>query len=40
VLDVPGKLPAGALAALGTVDGFAVEGYRLELVGHCSGCLA
>jgi Fe2+ or Zn2+ uptake regulation protein len=40
VLDVPGKLPAGALAELGAVDGFAVEGYRLELVGHCRGCRA
>lgn len=38
VLDVPGKLAGEALAGLGPVDGFAVEGYRLELVGHCLGC--
>ncbi|HEX7117497.1 MAG TPA: transcriptional repressor [Longimicrobiales bacterium] len=38
VLDVPGKLEPEALERLGPVDGFAVEGYRLELVGHCSGC--
>lgn len=38
VLDVPGKLANEALAGLGPVDGFAVEGYRLELVGHCHSC--
>lgn len=38
VLDVPGKLPGDALAGLGPVADFAVEGYRLELVGHCHTC--
>src|SRR5918993_1264911 len=35
VLDVPGRLDASALERLGPVHGFAVEGYRLELVGYC-----
>jgi Fe2+ or Zn2+ uptake regulation protein len=38
VLDVPGRLDPDALAGLGPVAGFAVEGYRLELVGRCSVC--
>lgn len=38
VLDVPGKLPNDALAELGPVTDFAVEGYRLELVGYCHPC--
>ncbi len=38
VLDVPGKLDPQALERLGPVDGFAVEGYRLELVGYCHRC--
>ncbi|HEX7090382.1 MAG TPA: transcriptional repressor [Longimicrobiales bacterium] len=38
VLDVPGGLDPDALAGLGPVAGFAVEGYRLELVGRCSAC--
>jgi Fur family transcriptional regulator, peroxide stress response regulator len=38
VLDVPGRLDVAALAGLGPVDGFSVEGYRLELVGHCGEC--
>jgi Fe2+ or Zn2+ uptake regulation protein len=38
VLDVPGRLDGRALADLGEVPGFAVEGYRLELVGYCAGC--
>jgi Fe2+ or Zn2+ uptake regulation protein len=38
VLDVPGKLDGEALAGLGPVAGFSVEGYRLELVGHCEIC--
>lgn len=40
VLDVPGKLAPNALAKLGPVAGFAVEGYRLELVGYCHNCVA
>lgn len=38
VLDVPGRLDATALQRLGPVPGFAVQGYRLELVGQCSDC--
>lgn len=38
VLDVPGRLQAETLAGLGQVPGFAVQGYRLELVGQCEGC--
>lgn len=38
VLDVPGRLDATALQRLSVVDGFAVEGYRLELVGYCERC--
>lgn len=40
VIDVPGRLDHAALAGLGPLPGFAVEGYRLELVGHCEGCEA
>lgn len=40
VLDLPGRLDASALEQLGPVHGFAVEGYRLELVGYCSRCNA
>jgi Fur family transcriptional regulator, peroxide stress response regulator len=38
VLDVPGRLDASALTELGPIAGFSVEGYRLELVGHCGDC--
>lgn len=38
VIDVPGRLDLDALGGLGPLRGFAVEGYRLELVGHCDGC--
>jgi Fe2+ or Zn2+ uptake regulation protein len=38
VIDVPGRLDDAALAGLGPLPGFAVEGYRLELVGHCEPC--
>ena len=38
VIDVPGQLDGDVLGALGPVRGFGVEGYRLELVGHCDGC--
>jgi Fe2+ or Zn2+ uptake regulation protein len=38
VLDVPGRLDAASLERLGPVTGFAVEGYRLELVGYCRSC--
>jgi Fur family transcriptional regulator, peroxide stress response regulator len=40
VLDVPGRLDPAVLACVGPLDGFSVEGYRLELVGHCANCLA
>ena len=38
VMDVPGRLDARALDDLGPVDGFIVQGYRLELVGRCGAC--
>ena len=38
VMDVPGRLDASTLSGLGAVDGFDIQGYRLELVGICSGC--
>ena len=38
VMDVPGKLDTEALQRLGPVKGFAVESYRLELVGTCEAC--
>lgn len=38
VLDVPGHLDASMLTGLGSVPGFSVEGYRLELVGVCNKC--
>jgi Fur family transcriptional regulator, peroxide stress response regulator len=38
VLDVPGRLDSAALAGLGPPHGFAVAGYRLELVGRCAAC--
>ena len=38
VIDVPGRLDDAALAGLGPLPGFAVESYRLELVGHCDHC--
>ena len=38
VIDVPGHLQGDVLGGLGPVEGFGVEGYRLELVGHCDPC--
>jgi Fur family transcriptional regulator, peroxide stress response regulator len=38
VLDLPGRLDVEALAGLGEVPGFSVEGYRFELVGVCASC--
>lgn len=38
VLDVPGRLDGAALAELGPLRGFAVQSYRLELLGHCEDC--
>ena len=38
VLDVPGRLDGALMAQIGTVPGFAVEGFRLEIIGHCEEC--
>lgn len=38
VIDVPGRLDPSALERLGPVTGLEIEGYRLELVGHCDSC--
>ena len=38
VLDLPGHVDADALSGVGELPGFAVEGYRLELVGVCGAC--
>jgi Fur family transcriptional regulator, peroxide stress response regulator len=38
VLDVPGRLDTAALADLGHLPGFSVEGYRVELIGVCEDC--
>ena len=39
VIDLPGHLDTSALSAqLQPMEDFAVEGYRVELVGYCRGC--
>jgi Fe2+ or Zn2+ uptake regulation protein len=38
VLDLPGHLDPAAIADLGELPGFMVEGYRFEVVGVCGGC--
>lgn len=39
VLDVPAHVDVSAVTGqLPAVNGFAVEGFRLELLGHCSSC--
>jgi Fe2+ or Zn2+ uptake regulation protein len=39
VIDLPGHLDTGALRSqLGPMQGFEVQGYRVELVGYCSSC--
>jgi Fe2+ or Zn2+ uptake regulation protein len=39
VIDLPGRIDTSSLAGqLEPVSGFAVEGYRLELVGYCTDC--
>ncbi len=38
VRDVAGPMGAPSLESLGGVDGFVVEGYRLEVVGRCADC--
>jgi Fur family transcriptional regulator, peroxide stress response regulator len=40
VADLSGRLEPDALEGLENVPGFAVEGYRLELVGYCDRCTA
>jgi Fur family transcriptional regulator, peroxide stress response regulator len=39
VVDLPGHLDTSVLGSqLQPMDGFAVEGYRVELVGYCRTC--
>lgn len=38
VMDVPGEMSLAAFKGLGSLEGFAVESYRLELLGHCVRC--
>lgn len=38
VRDVPGHLEPGAVEPLQPLEGFEVQGYRLELVGVCAQC--
>ncbi len=38
VLDLPGRLDADAIASLGHLPGFSVEGYRVEVIGVCESC--
>jgi Fur family transcriptional regulator, peroxide stress response regulator len=40
VRDVNGSCIAGSLPEINPEDGFRIEGYRLEVVGYCSACLA
>lgn len=38
-MDVPAQVDVSALTGqLPNVSGFAVEGFRLELLGRCAGC--
>ena len=38
VRDVHGTAPQPALPSISAGDDFVVEGYRLEILGHCSAC--
>lgn len=38
VRDLPGHLDTEAVAAIGELPGFSVEGYRVEVVGICDDC--
>lgn len=38
VRDLPGHLDTGSLGGLGELPGFAIEGYRVEVVGVCQDC--
>jgi Fe2+ or Zn2+ uptake regulation protein len=40
VIDLPGRIDTSSLASqLLPMSGFSVEGYRLEVVGYCTGCI-
>ena len=36
--DLPGRLDADSVTGIGQLPGFAVEGYRVEVVGICQDC--
>lgn len=38
VMDVPGEMSLAAFKGIGSLEGFAVESFRLELLGHCVRC--
>ena len=38
VRDLPAHLNADAVTRIGDIPGFAVEGYRVEVVGLCEAC--
>lgn len=38
VADLPGRLDHEAIADLGRIPGFTVEGYRVEIIGVCEPC--
>lgn len=38
VTDVPGRLNPASLGGIGSVDGFHIQAYRLELIGVCAAC--
>ena len=38
VADLPGTVDGGTLRGLGALPGFAIEGYRVEVVGTCRSC--
>ena len=38
VADVPGRVELPNVDRVARLDGFAVEGYRLELIGYCQAC--
>lgn len=38
VRDLPGHLNADAIAPIEDIPGFAVEGYRVEVIGVCEAC--
>ncbi len=38
VRDLPGHLNAESVTGIGDIPGFAVEGYRVEVIGLCEAC--